>query len=70
MKTLPGASERRVCKVLEASRSSVRLSKSERMVHYRPFLDEELAEKIHHPITSIPPMVTGAYGLCCALGFA
>ena len=58
MKTLPGASERRVCKVLEVSRSSVRLSKSGRTLHTRPFLDEEVAENILHLIHQHPTLCT------------
>ena len=40
--------------MLEVSRSSVRLSKSGRTLHTGPFLDEELAEKIHHLIHQHP----------------
>ena len=54
MKALPKASERRVCRVLEVSRSSVRLNKSERAVRRRPFIDEELAEEIHKLIRLHP----------------
>ena len=68
MKALPEASERRVCRVLEVSRSSVRLNKSERDVRRRPFIDEELAKKrFTGSLGCIPPMATGVYGPCYAM---
>jgi len=54
MKALPEASERRVCRVLEVSRSSVRLNKSERAVRKRPIIDEKLAKEIHKLIRLHP----------------
>jgi len=54
MERLPDASERRVCRVLGVSRSSVRLNKSEGNVKRKPLIDEELAEKIHKLIRLYP----------------
>ena len=54
MNALPEASERRVCRVLEVSRSSLRLNKSERAVRKRPIIDEKLAEEIHKLIRLHP----------------
>jgi len=54
MEKLPEASERRVCGVLEVSRSSVRLNKLGAAMRRKPLMDEKLAEKIHRLIRLHP----------------
>ena len=54
MEKLPEASERRVCGVLEVSRSSVRLNKLGAAMRRKPLMDEKLAEKIHRLIRLYP----------------
>ena len=53
MKALPEASERRICRVLEVSRSSVR-SVSKLKGKKKPYLDEDLADKVYQLILQHP----------------